>query len=1017
MNIKFNQEKSEKQLRFHRILKWILSIILVWGIPSAIFWTGIKLHTNDRQVQYASQTHTQQNYQLDNFIYKSSPTSFYLPGFKNLFRQLKGLPANLESLKKIIEEYKATWPKGLIDIYLFNGENKIFPIANARAEYEVLFRLINSEFETSTGISAEEIARVGQVSPSPDLSLNYTREQSGKIVELGNPDRFSYCFFERDKSIYKNFVAGILIFVHEEAINTAQKLKRSIPKSFQQNYGFVNALGDSQLPETLSDLPPEELLDYAQQYPLNSFTLKNHHITLKRYDEYTLLVAAQPASSLTGIYFWLIVLAYIIASIYFISFAYKIVVKQKRFQHNIRHRLIGLFGLCYALPLIAALFLAFQYLAEFKHSLTSEIKHDNYRRLAEIDSGFSRFLTSKLMFLRKFSQEIQKQAENKNEIKKKLKDLYDQFEADSVHMIASDSQIVFTTDLLTAEIRRHYDKTRQQRQKILESWKARQAKLTDKHIKVLFGEPGKDGKPVKPELSEGHLGFIRVFKSTALSAMDFFNRSKNITLPIRKSSSDLVIDTIIESNTQSLFQSARTNISRFTSIQGMNEIFKAYLDIIAGPQKESWYAFVVLIDLVNYERQYFEQLYSDLRSRSEIMNKVFPEEDIRAISTHQFAANFPSVMEFKNFEAIIQRSVNDFKTFTQRMNLEGRNCLVSVLKASYLKHYLLVKIVPVSKIESIFSKRLKLIGIFLFAIILVGIILSRLLTHLFIQPINEIMTGVKALASRDYDHRIPVRNENEFGILARSFNESAATLKRMALSEKIRKNLYPETEFRCGSYLISTANSNSRIILSDFFDYFPLKQGVYSIILAEVSGNDISAAYLTAMLKTSFTLLCPSFPDSPELILQKLNQIFVPYYNKGHLTTCFIGLLDPTNEKMVCANAGQSYPVVIGVKSSEERSFVSLPSTPLGIDKNATFTKHEISLHQKALILYSDGAVNLVNSQGIKLGHERLLEIVEKAIKKDPRNPSDAILKSLSQESMNVPWRDDITIMTIQNRI
>ncbi len=1000
-----------------RIARWAAIFILVWGIPSLIVWAGILMYQQDWMSQQTQQIFNELDYELDNFVYASSPGPFFKPGLTKLFAELKGLPANHENLEKIISENKSAWPNGLLEIYLFDGQGKIFPTTGARPEHQLFFELINSDFEKGSAISPEQIASVGQFLPGPDVALSNCREQRGKIIELGNPDRFSYCFFDRDKSFSKNMVGGILIFIHRRFITTSEILTQTISRFKGENYGFVNGDGESKLPKVLGDMQPGELLDYFQQFPVNSFELNDHLISLKRFDEYVLLVGAMPKPQKSWPALLVFAILFLISSFYFIKASYRITVKQVKFQHNIRKRLTGLFALCYGLPLLAAGFLTFQYMLEFKHSMLAEIKHNNYRRLAEIDSGFHRFTTGKLMELRAFSKEMQKHAGEPEVLKQKIIDLYQSFDADSVHLIASDSTLIHSTDLLTAEVRRHYQKTRQEKQKILDSWKARQAQLSDLHIQHLFAGPGSDGKAIIPEKTASHNAFEKLFRSTAISAMEFFNKSRGLTVLIPKSGSNLVVDTIIESNTQSLFQSARTNISRFTNIQGMEEIFLAYLDIVCGPRQEAWYAFALMIDLVNYERQYFEKLYSDLRSRSTIMARVFPEEDIRAVSNHQFAANFPSAFEFRNFEPIIKRSSTDFKTFTQQVIIDGKPSIVSVLKAFYLKHYLLIKIQPLSMIEEIYNQRLYLIFVFISIIVLIGAALSRLLSKFFVTPISDIMTGVKALSERNYDHRIPVRSANEFGVLALAFNHSATILKELSISEKIRRNLYPELEFRCGSYLITTANSNTRIILSDFFDYFPLRQGTYAVILAEVSGNDISAAYLTAMLKTSFTLLCPCFPNSPELILEKLNQIFLPYHQKGHLTTCFIGIIDPTNDKMICANAGQSYPICLGCSDSAERSFLSLPSTPLGISEKTRFSKHEVSLANRAMVLYSDGAVNLTDNEGYKIGHERLIEIAAACVNKENRNPSEEIIKRLNEESMSAPWRDDITILTIQNRI
>lgn len=997
-----------------RIIRWLMIVMLTWGIPAAIFWTGLQLFLIEKINRNSTMIFDRIEENLDNFVYASLPSRFFKPAFNDLFRQVKGLPANNEVLEKIISGFDKQWPAGMLEIYLFNGESGIFPFRGAKPEHEIFFRHINSSYDSGQ-VTHEQLNKAGMLLPAPDLMISRVRDQHDKVIELGNPDRYSYCYFDFDRSIKNRFVAGILIFIHRKHLRIEEILNKTIVMREPVNYGYISDNG-TRLPKTIADLSPGQILDYAQQYPTNSFELNGKLIGVKRLDEYTMLLGAfdRPEYPTTLIISTFVLFAFL--SFFFMRLSYRITVLQIRFQHNIRHRLIGLFAICYALPLLAAGFLVFQYLRELKHAMILDEKQANYRRLAEIDAGFTRFITARLLDFRQFSDELKKNVTNPEILKNKLTDKYENFVADSLHIVSSQSEILYSSELLTAEVRRHYKRSRQEQQKILDSWKSRHASITDRHMKALFSTGRPDGGPEEPEKSDGHEGFLKLFSSTGLAAMDYFNRSSGIVTPLKRTGSNLVVDTIIESNTQTLFQSARTNISRFTTIQSLDEAFLAYLDVLPGPEGEAWYAFTMLVDLVNFERNYFEKLFGDLKHRSEIMNRVFPEEDIRAVSTHAYAANFPSVLEFKNFESIIRRSNSDFKTFSQPMKIDGRDSMVSVLRGSYMKHYLLLKITPLADLEDIFKQRLNVV-VLIFAVILVmGLALARLLTRLLILPINDIMLGVKALAERNYQHRITIRSENEFGVLARAFNDSAEILKRLTISERIRKQLYPEAEFRCGSYLIATASSNSRIILSDFFDYFPLKQGTYAIILAEVSGNDISAAYLTAMLKTSFTLLCPSFPLRPDTVLDKLNQIFLPYYQKGHLTTCFIGIIDPTNDLMICSNAGQSYPVCISDKLNE-KMFISLPSTPLGISPDTKFKTHQIKLDNRVLVLYSDGAVNLLDRDGERLGHDKFLEIAASSLKADPRNPAEEMLRRLNEESMNVPWRDDITIMTIQNRI
>lgn len=997
------------------LIRWLLVAALVWGIPSLILWGGIQLYVNDGIVRQNREVFDQMEHQLDNYLYDLSPGRFFQPQFEHQFIQTKGLPVNPLVLTKIVNDFKKRWPEKLIDVYLFNGDYKLLGTSEDDHAYETFFQSITAGYDQSP-ITPENLAKLGQILPAPDILLSKTRAQNNKVVKLGNPDYFSYCYFNFDKSVSSRFVAGMMIFIHQKYLEPDLIIKTTIKPADKVNYGYINSIGPSNLPEIISHLEPDSLLNYFQQYPTNSFTLAGHLITLKRLDEYRLLVGAFAQPQKPWLILSLLFLAFVLSSYSFLKMSFKVSVFQKQAKQSIRKRLIGLFAISYALPIIAAAFLSIQYLSELSNSIVTGQQHSNYRRLAEIDSGFDRFITSKLLEFKRFSAKLQQNVTDLDLMKEMLEEKYNSFAADNLHMTSSDSRILFTRDLMTAEVRRHYQAPHETRQRILESWRARNAVLTERHMQAIFSQGDEDGRPEAPKLTPDHNSFMRLLVSTGRSAMEYYNNSNEIRTFLPQSTSDLVLDTLVETGTQSLFQSARTNIGRFTQIQGMSEIFFGYLDVLAGPDGEAWYALAALVDLVNFERQYFEQLYDTLSNRSETLNRIYSEEDIRAVSTHHYAPNFPTAMEFKHFDAIIRRSNTDFKTFSQTMFVDGRESMVSVLRGSYLSHYMLLKITPVDELNQIFHQRLLLILASFTTLFLMGFGLTRLLLNLFILPINDIMLGVQSLANRDYEHRIPVRSKNEFGILARAFNESAEILKQMAISERIRKQLYPEKEFRCGSYLIATANSNSRIILSDFFDYTQLKQGSYAIIIAEVSGNDISAAYLTAMLKTSFTLLCPSFPFGPEAIMTKLNQIFLPYYQKGHLTTCFIGMIDPTNDKMICANAGHSYPISIGIKTGEA-SFIPLPSTPLGINPDTLFIKQEICLKEKILVFYSDGAISLTDKEGIRIDHDRFLELVAKGMVAESKNPSEQVLQHLLELAETNPWQDDITIMTILNRI
>ena len=533
------------------ILRWLFIMALTWGIPTAILWTGVKLFLDDKIVRDSAVIFDTIEQRLDHFAYDSSPARFFHPRLNGLFRQLKGLSPNHEVLEKIINDFDRQWPKLMMEIYLFNGEGSIFPIKGARAEHEVFFKLVNSGYENSR-VSPEQLSIAGKLFPAPDLMLSRAREQRDRVIELGNPDRYSLCYFDFDRAIRSRSVAGILVFIHYNKMDIGSILEATLNAAEPKHFGYISEQS-AKLPEILEDLEQDRLLDYYLQYPTSSFALAGKLISIRRLNETTLLIGAFEEPRYPLNLMSILLIAFMICSYFFGRLTYRAVVMQIRFKHNMRQRLIGLFALCYALPLLGSSFLIIQYLRELKHSMIAGEKQSNYRRLADIDAGFTRFTTAKLLEFRRFTEDLKLHVSDTDKLRSMLQSKYDNFEADSLHMVSSASRLIYSNDLMTAEVRRHYKQTSQQRQKILDSWKYRQADISDRHIKALFSSGKKDGYAEEPKKGDGHNGFVKLFTSTALAAMDYYNQSHNIVRMLARTGSGLVVDTIIESNTQSLF--------------------------------------------------------------------------------------------------------------------------------------------------------------------------------------------------------------------------------------------------------------------------------------------------------------------------------------------------------------------------------------------------------------------------------------------------------------------------------
>ncbi len=1008
-----NLKKFLHFLKSNRTLRWLLVLFFAWLMPSIIFWTGITVFTgeeNERSFEIIKET---ANNDLSSLAYDSIPTRHLHPKLNKFYNQLKGFKIDSMAFEKIISDFQKSWPENSIDIYVFDGNRKICNILGAKKEHEVFFNIISEEFLTTDSKETEKKVRpeiLSKVFSAPELIIDATTNKPDAIIDLGNPKRNSYVYWNFDKTIKSRFVAGMLFFIHKENFPTTNIVKEILMDKDQNNFGFISKT-ETNLPKIINNIPLEIIKFHFNNSPTNSFILNKKVISIQRIEGDILIVSAFKRPRLPIITLGLILITYLLATVVFLKITYGIIKRNEIYHHFVKHRLTALFALCYCLPLAAAMFLSIQYLYRLNHRMTQEKKINNYKALSEIDKGFERFLTSKLMQFRGLTSKLKDNIHNPDSIKNSLDAIYQNFECESIHVISSQSKVLYSTDFIKAEVRKYAHLPTREKEKMFASWKARNATIPPFHREVFFDNIKLSNIADASNLRSNVKNFRKLLTSAALSAMDYHNNSHGFTKSIPRDSGALLIDAILETANFSLFQTAQANIARFTTMQTLSDIMLGYLDVIDDPlTREAWYCYAIVVDLATLEFEYLTEVFKNLNNDSNLAGLV-------AISNAPFATNFPTRDEFKNFEEIIKRSEGDTKTFTHQMKFKGKNINVEALRCSFLKHYLLLKVTDQNQVQSLFKRNLLITGLLFSGFILAGIILANMLVKLLITPIDSLIKGVSEYSLKNYGYQIPIQANNDFGVLANACNYAATLAKDLEINKKIEELLYPEKEINIGSYTIDVVNESSHSIPSDFFDFISLKQGVLAFIIAKIPGNSMATAFYITKIKTAFKILTAKYPNNPEKILEAINKIIITKVDERKiLISCLIGVIDPTNDSIILANAAYPYPITIAT-SNKNFEFISLSSTPLGQSLDSVYEKKLCTTRDRAIVLYSEGVTTLKGKNNKPIGHEAFLQIINKTVEGQSKVCPNDIVKTLKSETVHMAWQQDITLITIQPRI
>ncbi len=143
----------------------------------------------------------------------------------------------------------------------------------------------------------------------------------------------------------------------------------------------------------------------------------------------------------------------------------------------------------------------------------------------------------------------------------------------------------------------------------------------------------------------------------------------------------------------------------------------------------------------------------------------------------------------------------------------------------------------------------------------------------------------------------------------------------------------------------------------DYYDFFPLVDGKWGVLIADVSGHGAPAAVVMAITHT----LAHADPERrccPDVLLDSLNRNLIGRYTAatGSFVTAFYGVYDPARRSFLYSSAGHNPPRLYRAGSDNAEELFGAQGLPLGVLHDADYTSASTTLHPRdTLVLYTDG--------------------------------------------------------------
>ena len=199
----------------------------------------------------------------------------------------------------------------------------------------------------------------------------------------------------------------------------------------------------------------------------------------------------------------------------------------------------------------------------------------------------------------------------------------------------------------------------------------------------------------------------------------------------------------------------------------------------------------------------------------------------------------------------------------------------------------------------------------------------------------------------------------------------------------------------------------------DFYDFIELPDGKVGLVMADVSGKGVPAAFFMAVARTNLRLIAYD-SSGPAECLRRTNELLCVQNPMYLFVTIFYGIFDPLTGILTYANGGHNPPVIRRADGSIEM-LASLGDTALGVIEDLYFQEliNQFSPGD-SLILYTDGVTEAFNTEWEEHGEKRMLDQVRINGNGSAKNLVKAIFDSVIGCAGTAPQSDDITITVLK---
>ena len=286
-------------------------------------------------------------------------------------------------------------------------------------------------------------------------------------------------------------------------------------------------------------------------------------------------------------------------------------------------------------------------------------------------------------------------------------------------------------------------------------------------------------------------------------------------------------------------------------------------------------------------------------------------------------------------------------------------------------------------------------------------------------------------------------DHEDMSILNAFVTQTVLSLENLQLAHESRANQRTQDELRIAALVqerliprrlptdnwfeISTYAQAAKEVGGDFYDFLHLPGQRLAVLIGDVSGKGVTAAFHTAQMKGIFHALMQAnplakndrnrYPD-PHRFMVQANEALTHCLERSSFITAAFYLIDYQAGGFSFARAGHCHTLYYH-SIKEEVSYFRTEGLGLGIIRDANYEKHVKTQFWDynpgdVMVIYTDGIVEARDGEGNEYGEERLRDMLSQCFYQSAGEINTYIRNDVQEFSRGQPLHDDQTLLVIK---